>query len=166
MAGFTYKESKMKIAGKPVTKAGLTIVVIPRDNEDVVFKFRPLTSKDDFETLYPAPKPPTKVLPGNQSIQDIKNPAYLSQLTQWAANKNAWQFLQSISATEKLEWSKVDLSKPETWVNWTSELEEYFSLQEINLIFNGYLEANSLNEDKLEEARKRFLASQDHQPSS
>jgi hypothetical protein len=76
-------------------------------------------------------------------------------------NRANWMFLTSISATPDLEWETVKLNDPNTWENWRKELRDSgFSIPECNYLWSSFSEANSLDNSKIEEARERFLASQ------
>jgi len=154
----------MKINGKNISGPSIYTFVLPigQNPEDyVVFKFRPLTSKDKFEEIMPKPKPPTFQKPGGESGVNLQDPRFQGAMEDWYSKKTDWEFLRSISATEGLEWSKVKEDDPNTWGLWKDELEEHFGFVQYNRIFGAYLDANTLTEDRVEEARKRFLASQE-----
>jgi hypothetical protein len=158
----------MKVNGKTITGPRTHTVVLPYgDNDDViVFKFRALTAKDDFEQVMPRPKPPKVAKPAQADFYNYEDDGYKASIKSWGEKKINWEFLRSVSVTEGLEWETVNLEDPETWGNWRKDIENNFGLVDFNLIFGGFLEANSLNEEKLEEARKRFLASQVPAPSA
>lgn len=151
----------MKVNGKPINGARIATLVLPYGEGDdfIVFKFRALTAKDNFEKIMPRPKPARHVKPGGQEFFDYEDPRYKLSVDAWAENKINWEFLRSISATEGLEWETVKMEDYQTWKNWRTEMEESFGMVDFGHIFGGFLEANSLNEAKLEEARARFLAS-------
>jgi hypothetical protein len=151
----------MKINGKPllgprVVKLHLFI----EEGQAVELKFRCLTAQDDFEKIMPRPKPPELVKPGGERLVDVEDATFKAALLSWATHKIDWEFLQSISATDGLEWESVNMSEPSTWGKWREDLEKYFGTGELNKIFQKYMEANMLTEDVMDEARKSFLASQ------
>ena len=152
----------MKVNGKVISGARVTTLVLPYGEADdfIVFKFRALTAKDNFEKVMPRPKPPKHIKPGGAEFIDYDDDRYKKSIDAWADNKINWEFLRSISATEGLEWETVKMDEYQTWANWRTEMEENFGMVDFGRIFGGFLEANSLNEEKLEEARSRFLASQ------
>lgn len=153
----------MKVNGKVISGPRVHTLVFPygvNDEDFIVFKFRALTAKDNFEDVQPRPKPPKIQKPGQEPINDYNDKGYKQRMDQWGENKINWEFLRSISATDGLEWATVDMSDPNTWKNWRKDCEDNFGMVDFSRIFGGFLEANSLSEDKLEEARQRFLASQ------
>jgi hypothetical protein len=154
----------MKINGKNIKGPRVHSVVLPYGDlpdDYVVFKFRALTVKDDFEAVMPRPRPPMVSKPGQPAYHDVEDENYKKIVNIWGSRKIDWEFLQSISVTDGLEWSTVDPANPETWGNWRKDLEEAFGIVDFNRIFSGFLAANSLDEERIEEARSRFLASQE-----
>lgn len=153
----------MKVNGKSLSGPRVTDLVLPYgpdESDYIVFKFRALTSKDKFEDIMPRPIPPQVMKPGGETFYNREDPNYREAINNWADKKINWEFLQSISVTEGLEWATVDMTDPNSWDNWKKDLEEHFGIIEFNKIFGAYLDANSLSDEKLDEARKRFLASQ------
>lgn len=148
----------MKIAGKKISGANIEYVVIPRsDGEDIVFKLQAICNMEEFEKLCKEPTPP-KIRGGKgQLIEDIEDRGYKGELEQYRKQKMAWSVLQSLKPSE-IEWETVNLSDPSTWLNYEQELKDAgFSQGELNRIYAGFTEVNCLNEEKLEEARQRFL---------
>lgn len=152
----------MKVNGKLINGPRIHTLVLPYgDGEDfIVFKFRGLTTKDDFEDVMPRPKPPMLQRPGKEAFKDLEDAGYRASMESWGTKKINWEFLKSISATDGLEWATVNMSEPETWGNWRKDIEDNFGIVEFSRIFGGFLEANSLSDERIEEARLRFLASQ------
>lgn len=151
----------MKINGKTLNGPKSYTLVMPIGEDDyVVFKFRPLTSKDKFEDIMPRPKPPQGTKPGGEVFLNTQDPKYKAAIEDWADKKINWEFLQSISATDGLEWETVKMDDPNTWNNWKNELEDNLGITQYNRVFGGFIDANTLNEDRIEECRQRFLASQ------
>lgn len=152
----------MKVNGKSLSGPKIQTLVLPHGDGDdyIVFKFRAITSKDKFEDVMPRPMPPLLKKPGGEEFRNLEDPRYKAAIEDWASKKIDWEFLQSISVTEGLEWSKVKLDDPNTWHLWREELNEHFGIIEFNRVFSAYLDANMLSEERLDEARKRFLASQ------
>lgn len=152
----------MKVNGKTISGPRTATVVLPYgDGEDfIVFKFRALTSKDDYEAVMPRPQPPKILKPGNVEFFNYQDPDYRARLESWGSMKLDWEFLRSIAITEGLEWATVKMEEPATWANWRKEVEDSLGIMDFNRMFGGFLEANSLSDEKIEEARSRFLASQ------
>jgi hypothetical protein len=148
----------MKVNGKKLDGPRIVKVYLPIANGGAVeFKFRPLRSDEDFEKVMPRPKPKAKVRPGGETFFDVNDTAYKQAINQWASKKFDWEFLSCISVTEGLEWSTVDMSNPDTWGNWRKEMESHFGTNEINVIFQGFLDAQYISEDVMEKARAAFL---------
>jgi hypothetical protein len=152
----------MKLGGEKFVKPNLEIIVIPRgDGEDIVFKAGPVGNMDDFEKLCPLPEPPVKMYPGGRKSQNVKDEGYQKKLAEHAELRFHFMAIQSLKMTEELEWETVDEAEPSTWTNYMDELREAgFSEVEVNRVVQGVMDANCLNEDRIEEARQRFLASQ------
>lgn len=154
----------MKVNGKSMKGPRIHTLVLPYGNNDedfLVFKFRALTAKDDFEKVMKRPQPPKITKPGGETFFDLNDKNFQAAIEDWGNKKVNWEFLQSISVTDGLEWETVNMSEPSTWANWRQDIENNFGTVDAGRIFNGFLDANSLSEEKLEEARQRFLASQE-----
>jgi hypothetical protein len=120
----------MKLKGR---RPGIHLepIIIPRPEEDLVFHARGVEDFEEFEKLCPPPEPPYMVVKG------------LSE------------------GTPDLEWETVSLENHHTWTKYREELRESgLSDIEVNRIVAGVMRANSLSEVAVEQARKRFLASQ------
>lgn len=157
----------MKVNGKPINGPRVHTLVLPYGDDDkdyIVFKFRALTAKDNFEDVMPRPKPPKVQKPGAEPFNDYEDAGYKAKVEIWGTAKVNWEFLRSISVTDGLEWETVNMNDSATWGNWRNDIENNFGMVDFGRIFGGFLEANSLSEEKLEEARARFLASQERVP--
>jgi len=135
-------------------------VVIPRGADDqIVFKCKAVLAFDEFDSVCVAPKPPTLRLPGKDAAPDLTNKGYQKQMAEYGERRMNWIFLKSLEATEGLTWDTVDLQDPKTWDNYVEEMKIVgLSQIEQNRVLAGVLEANCLDESKIDEARKRFLA--------
>lgn len=152
----------MKIKGQKLEGPIIEIVAIPRDNQDVIFKAKSVLNWDDFDKLCPIPKPPKKFVRNVGWQEDTEDQGYKNSLKNYATMKMDWLIIESLRATEDLEWEKVKYNEPSTWHLYEQELKEAgFNQFEINRINGAVLVANSLDEKKMEEARKRFLAGQE-----
>jgi hypothetical protein len=70
-------------------------------------------------------------------------------------------FLVSLSDSPDIVWDTVDMLKPETYANVEQELRDSeFLPAEINQIRQAVSIVNALDDRKMDEARKAFLASQ------
>jgi len=157
----------MKIGGKELVKAKSSVVALPRigDNgepDDIIFQCAPVTDYEEFEQLCPRPEPPVRTFPGNKPPQILVNdPKFLKEIDSWSSKRTAWMIITSLKATEGIEWETVNYGDPETWENWNEELNNSGLTDiETSRILQGVMESNSLSEDRMEEARERFLAGQ------
>lgn len=147
----------MKIDGKSVKGPHSVIIPIPRPTGDLIFHATAIVDMK-YEESFPMPQAKEKLLAGGAIEKDVENPEYKKALTEWSRRKIDWIILKSLTAEGGLEWETVKMDDPSTWGNYRKELEDSgFSLPEINRMIAGVFEANGLNEDKIEEARKRFL---------
>jgi hypothetical protein len=151
----------MKYAGIKLEGRKPDVVVIPRAECDVVIKAAAVPDYEKFEKLCPAPNPPEVIKKGGEISHDIEDPEYKKRLTDWADKKTDWLIIESLRATEELEWDTVDYGKPETWSNWKQELKDSgFVDAEIARIIHTVWDACGLNQAKIDEATKSFLAGQ------
>lgn len=153
----------MKVNNRVIDKPNEVLLVLPRNDGDLVFKFQAVTDLDDFEKMCPEPSPPkiTKIgRDGPEHITNIHDPAYKASMDEWAGRQTHYQFLKSIAATDGLVWDTVKMDDPGTWQNWRTELKTAgFSIGEMNNIWAYFMKANSLSGAMIEEATKRFLTS-------
>jgi hypothetical protein len=150
----------MKLKGKKIQGANYEYIVIPRADGDLVFKAEAILDMEPFEQLCPMPKPGKVMLPGGETKEDFNGADYKKAIADRAEKRYSYIIIKSLQASTDLEWETVDFNNPETWGNWITELKESgFTTNEINLIQFGVATANNLSQDKIDEARNRFLAS-------
>lgn len=138
------------------------ILVLPYKGQTLVFKARAVLDYTKFDALCPVPKPKMVQKPGQKAKPADKDASYIAALEQWGEKRTSWTIIQSLKATPDLQWETVDEEKPETWNNYLQELKAaYFTPTDINRIVGLVFEANSVDENKLVEARERFLAGQE-----
>jgi hypothetical protein len=146
----------MKIGGIEVTGPAEEVLVLPRLDGDIIFRAKAVTGMEEFEKLCPEPKA-KPVLKAGGWKDNVDDPDYKAQMERYGANRWHYIVLKSLEPSE-IEWATVDLGNPETWENWQKELiEAHFSSVEINRITVCVMQANSLDERKLEAARESFL---------
>jgi hypothetical protein len=152
----------MKLNGRKISGPNVEIIAIPRGNApDIILKAQAVLDMTLFEKLCPRPNPPQKMLPGGKMVPDSDSQIYKETINNWANKQTAFLVIQSLKATEGLEWETLDIADPSTWENYRKELESSgFSEREMIRIFNACMAANSLDEMKVEEARQRFLLSE------
>jgi hypothetical protein len=149
----------MKIHGRKIEQKLIEVVVIPRRDGDLVFKAAPVTDLSDFEKLYPEPQPPVKLAKGVTST-DVNDADYKTKHEHWTKSRGDFMFIKSLLATDGLQFDTVDLSQPMTWANWQTELSTVLTTGELSAVIDIILEANGLNDKKIEAATKSFLAGQ------
>jgi len=155
----------MKIAGKIFSGPRVETLVLPRQDGDTVIKARAVLNFDDFDVICKEPKPPLKMVPGGGSIPLLTDKDYAKKLELYAERQTHWMILRSLEATEGLQWDTIDATNPATWGNYRKEMTDAgFSFAEINMIVRLVIDACGLNQAKIEEATKRFLAGQEVQP--
>jgi hypothetical protein len=147
----------MKIDGREVKDDfPEDILVLPRMDHDIVFRARGVPDMEEFKKLVPEPMCPTLLKKGRK-VNDSENPDYLKQVADYGEKRFAYLVLKTLEPTN-IEWDTVDMGKPSTWKNWTEELRKAgLSEPECNRIIALVLSANSLNEQRMKEAREAFL---------
>lgn len=152
----------MKIAGKKVFGSYVETVVLPRPDGNLVFKAKAITSFDAFEQLCPEPKPPVIVYAGtNKEVANIEDPGYLKQFNDWHEFKTHWMILESLKATDDLQWDTVDAGDHTTWKNYSDEMTAAgITFAEQGRIVEIVSIANGLDQSKIDEATESFLAEQ------
>lgn len=158
----------MKINGVKVKGAYEEVVVIPRQSGNLVFRARAVSDYSAFDKLCPQPKPPEIVYAGaTRAVQNIEDPSFIEKFEKWAELKSHWMILESLKATEGLEWETVDYGKHETWENYAKEMSESgLTPPEQARIIQCVTIANGLDQSKIDEATESFLLSQAAQVAS
>jgi hypothetical protein len=151
----------MKMQGEAVEVKN-EVVVIPLGGIEHVFEAKAIVDYEPFETRFPKPEPPTKMVPGGEQTPDIEDPDYKKKVEEWVSHRTNWMFLKSLEATEGLEWEKVNMDDPSTWGNFEEELRDAgFGELALMKIFGIVTTACGLNQKKIDEATARFLAARD-----
>lgn len=127
----------------------------------LVFNCGVVNDYKEFDKLCPEPKPPGIIKPGGMRDFDYNDGGFLKAREAHQKRRSDWMILQSLKATDQLVWEKVNDLDPDTWHLWKEELAAaHFSEIEIGRILRGVMVANCLDDDRIEEARKHFLATQ------
>jgi hypothetical protein len=149
----------MKVGGVEVTSCE-EFLVLPRSaGDDLVFRAKAVNVNDEFDKMAPEPIAPN-VRTKDGSRPDLKDEHYLRAVQERDQQRFAYMCLKSLEPSN-IEWDTIDMDKPQTWTKWTEELKESgLSEIEVGRIINIVLVANSLDEKKIEEARKAFLLGQ------
>ena len=149
----------MEINGKSFKGPATDVVVIPFRGEDIVFTIQCVTDYSDFNKVCQLPEPKKLVNPKGETKVLVNDPKFQEEIYKHSALRTHWMILQSLKATEDLKWDTVDFDDPTTWNKYIDELEAFgFTESHIDHLISKIIELNGLDDDKLEEARKRFLA--------
>jgi hypothetical protein len=156
----------MKIGGiDPTTMPTEVVLVLPRGEKEIVFRARGVPDYEDFIKLCPEPKPSKINKPKEGWIDNVEEPGYKDMMRTYGLKRLAWLIINSLEPSD-IEWEEVDLDNPSTWIGWEKEMRKSgFSQVECNRIQSLVLEANCLDEDKLDKARENFLLGQQPVPS-
>jgi len=148
----------MKVRGTHLK--GIEPIPIPIfRGEDTEFLLAGPVDLEIFDESCPPPKPIMTMRPGGQSEPDYKNAKYVTQLDEYAKKRIGYMIFKSLQATDGIEWEKFEEGKSDTYLLWQEELRDYgLNNFEINRVISTVMEANSLTEDRVTEARKSFLA--------
>jgi len=154
----------MKIGGiDPKTLCNEVVLVLPRGEDKIVFRARGLKDTDEFEALCPQPKPPGK-LTKDGWVANAEDPTYQQILAAWSKKRLGYIVTRSLQPSE-IEWDMVKLDDQRTWANWEKDLLDGGLTQiECNRVLALVMEANALDEAKLQKAREVFLAGQGPMP--
>jgi len=151
----------MKLNGKTLFGPRIEVIVFPRQDGNLVFKAQSVLDYDPFEKICPQPQPPVRMLPGGIKSFNTESPEYEEKLEEWATKKWDWMMLKSLEATEKLEWDTVNMEDPSTYGHYRDEMKAAgLSPAEISRIQALVVDSCGLNQIKIDEATKAFLAGQ------
>lgn len=152
----------MKVNGRVASVNVVTEMFIREGQDPIVFKATAITGGDDFTKYVVVPTPPSIRRVG----EDIDTLDFTDEKYQKAMRKYGelqWLFLiiKSLEATPGLVWETIKIEDPTTWSNLDEELFDFgLSNAEKNRLIQAVRRANSLDENFIEEAKKRFIRSQ------
>jgi len=154
----------MKIGGvDPKTLCNEVVLVLPRGEHTIVFRAIGLKDTEEFSAKCPQPKPPGKFTKDGWVPND-SDPTYRQVMDEYAKKRLGYIVIHSLALTE-IEWDTVKLDDPRTWANWDKDLINGGLTQvEANRVLGLVLEANALDEAKLQKARELFLVGQAPMP--
>ena len=150
----------MKINGKQISRVSEKVVPILRGEEEIFLIVKSLEDWDYFNKICPEPNPPRVKKVGEAvSLPDFNDKKYIEAINEYASRKVAYLVIRGLEATKDLVWEKVKISDPTTYKDYIDELlEAGLTDTEVGRIVDAAMEVNGLNEGKIEEAKKRFLA--------
>lgn len=152
----------MKLNGRSAC-ANVVTVVFPREgNADLLFKAAAIMDGEDFGKLVPEPQPPMVRKPGeNVDTMDLKDSKYVKALAKRSKLQTYWIIIKSLAATPGLEWDKLSIDDPDTWVLLDDEMKDFgLSAIEKSKLIQACFRANSMDEAFIEAAKLRFMSSQ------
>lgn len=154
----------MKIAGiDPKTLCNEVLLVLPRAEQNIVFRAHGLKDMDEFQAKCPLPKPPGKFTKDGW-VAEENDPTFQQVMAEWGKKRLGYIVTRSLEPSN-IEWDTVKLDDPRTWPNWEKDLIDGGLTQiEANRVLALVMEANSLDETKLSKAREVFLAGQAPMP--
>jgi hypothetical protein len=148
----------MRIGGVKIEGPAEEILVLPRGEQMLVIRARAV-NLDEFDVLCPEPKPPGK-LTKDGWIPDTDNESYRQVINSHNEKRIAYLVVKSLAPSE-IEWDTVEVENPRTWTNYVQDFKAAgLTTIEVNRVVQCVMRANSLDEDKLEQARKVFLLGQ------
>lgn len=153
----------MKFNGE-VPGPNVATLYLPRGDDKVLcIKAGAVLSYEEFHKTCPLPKPPMKRAKGaTQAVPDFDHKDYVAAMDSYGKWKSQWMVLQSLKATPEISWDTIVPTDPLTFGNYEKELEEAgFSEFERQRILGIVMEANALNDRKIDEARETFLSALD-----
>jgi len=155
----------MKIGGiDPKTLCNEVVLVLPRGEQNIVFRAIGLKDMDEFNAKCPLPKPPGKLTKEGWVAND-NDPTYQQIMAEWGKKRLGYMVSRSLAPSE-VEWDVLKLDDPRTWAKWDADLRDGGLTQiEVNRVLGLVLEANALDEAKLVKAREVFLAGQAPMPA-
>ena len=148
----------MKICGiDPRKLPPVDFLVLPRAGGELVIKARGVSDMDEFDKICPEPIATSVLMANGESVPETDSKDYLSQKITRAKKRYDYLVIKSLAPSD-IEWDNVRENDSNSWVNWRSDLTDNgFTSFECNLIFDLVLSVNSLDDAKLEKARKVFL---------
>lgn len=146
----------MRIGGQEINGPNEVTLVLPRETGDIVIKARAVMNLAEFEAKCPLPQAPG-IRDKNGHRPNTDDPTYKQMMNDYNLKKFHYIFLVSLIPSD-IEWDSVNMDDPSTWGNWMDDFEKCgISGVEANRVVTLVKQANSLDEDKLKEARENFL---------
>lgn len=148
----------LRIGNVVVDKPSESVLVLPRDNgEDITIIARAVLSMEEFDLYCPKPQAKKAFVKGKGTIELVDDPEFRKQIASYGEKRFAFMALKSLEPSD-IDWQTVKMDRPETWTNWQQELKDAgLGQNEVDRITVCVMQANSLDERKLEEARQAFL---------
>lgn len=148
----------MKIGGIETSTLPVEeVLVLPRGDENLIFRATGMKDMETFKRLCPEPEPPKKLMKGGVTVADVEDKGYKEALTNFHKYRMAYIVVNSLIPSQ-IEWDTVNVNDPASWTNWDVDLKKAgLSEFECSRVLGLVLEANCLDETKLRKAREVFL---------
>ena len=151
----------MRIGGKEISGAAEEVLVLPRLDGNIIIRARAVLDMDEFDALCPKPKAGAILKAGGGFHEDVEDAGYKAMLADYNTKRFDFICLKSLEPSN-IDWDTVNRNDANTWKNWGDDLTNAgISSVEANRIIKCVLQANSLDEDKIKEARELFLRGQE-----
>lgn len=152
----------MKLKGLSIGEPKPRVCVIERNGVSHVFKLKAVTNSDGFDKICKEPQPPQSLKPGGKVEINYDNLEYKEALKKYYDAKTQWMILESLSATDGLEWETIDMTDPNTWGNYIKELNSAgLTNGEVTYLITEINKANSIDRDSMDQALERFMSTQE-----
>ncbi len=147
----------MKINGvDPKTLPTEDFLVLPRGDQNLVFRAKAIPDMSAFNAQVSEPKPKMRMT-ADGSEADLTESGYLKDSLEYNKRRLAFLVVNSLEPS-KIEWDTVKMDIPGTWALWEDDMKNAgLSQVECNLILRLVMEVNSLDESKMKKAREVFL---------
>ena len=148
----------LRIGGQVIDKPSEEVCVLSRTNgDDINIIARAVLSMEDFDQYVPRPTAGKAWSKDKGHHELTDTPQFKKDMETYGEKRFALMAIKSLEPSN-IEWQTVELDDPNTWTNWTQDLKDAkLSEVEINRIIVCVMQANSLDENKLKEARATFL---------
>jgi hypothetical protein len=157
----------MKINGRKLEGKHIEEVYFPRGEDGAngeIMRIQAVSDFTKFNELVPEPKPPMITKPGQGTVAKLDDPVYQKNMEAYNRKRLSYFVIEGLLATDGVEWEKVNVNDPETWEKYEEDLQDYGLTQmEVGQVLQAVMRVNTLDEDHIKAARKRFLASQQQQ---
>lgn len=148
----------LRIGGQVIDKPSEEVLVLPRSNgNDIIITARAVLSMEVFEQYVPQPQAKRAWSKDKGNHLMTEEPQFVKDMAVYGEQRFAFIALKSLEPSE-IEWQTVALEDPSTWTNWSEELKDAgMSDIEVQRVIVCVMQANSLDENKLKQARLAFL---------
>lgn len=149
----------MRLGDRTFDKPNSDFVIIPRGQEELIFTCEAVLDFTEFDAMVELPKPPVTRKRGDEKAKpNFQHPDHKKAIMEYANKRSDFIILKSLQATKDLIWDVVKMEDPDTWGQWSKELEDAnFTDSEVTAIVECVTRVNNLNPKMLEEAKERFL---------